>query len=264
MTQNPTRIELAKEIIIKAGSYLKNEFLKRQGKVKIKSDGSVLLTEDQASENIILSPINEFFPADTILSEETPSEKKSDHVWIIDPLCGSYSYLRGVETWSISLALVHDGVYEAGLVYQPLLETFFIGIKGDGVYRNDVPVAPSLAGSLTGSFISIEHNAISDPKINFPNLIGKIKRLRVAHGSGMELAYVASGSLEAVIKTGQTAEHYSGGRALVEMAGGVFVDLDGEKLPVITDRKTKIDYIAAANREIAGLLVDVIKRYKRN
>jgi fructose-1,6-bisphosphatase/inositol monophosphatase family enzyme len=73
----------------------------------------------------------------------------------------------------------------------------------------------------------------------------------VGHGSGGELAYVASGRIDAVIKTDQTVMHFAGGRALVEEAGGVFIDFSGKRAPTYFDKSRSIDYIAASNKILA-------------
>src|SRR4030043_1370811 len=114
------RIETAKLAVMSAGKYLIDRFHKRHD-TSTKEDNTVLLNEDIESENIIMDTIFKKFPSESFFTEESETKIESEYVWVIDPLCGSYSYLRGVETWSISLALISNDVYLLGAVYQPLL-----------------------------------------------------------------------------------------------------------------------------------------------
>lgn len=112
------RLHVGIKAVTKAGDYLRGQFLKKH-RVSLKKDKTVLLGEDLKSEEILLSTISKAFPRDSFLTEERDTNITSDGVWVFDPLCGSYSYLRGVETWSISAAFISENKYQVGIVYQP-------------------------------------------------------------------------------------------------------------------------------------------------
>src|SRR5690606_28216074 len=57
-----------------------------------------------------------------------------DHVWIIDPLDGTHSFMHGQPHWAISIALEQKGEVVAGLVYDPIKDEMFIAEKGNGAY----------------------------------------------------------------------------------------------------------------------------------
>jgi myo-inositol-1(or 4)-monophosphatase len=254
------RLKVAQSVIIEAGEYLRKQFLQRH-RVSIKEDKTVLLGEDIKSEEILLAGISQIFPTDTFLTEETETKFKEDNVWVFDPLCGSYSYLRGVETWSISMAYISGGEYKIGLVYQPYSQNLFYCEKGKGAYMNKEKIHPSPIINREDAFVSIEHGVFLNKNIQLQELIQSIKRLRVGHGSGGELSYVAAGFLDAVIKTDQALMHFAGGRAIVEEAGGAFIDFSGEEAPTYFDRKKSINYIACANISLAEAIRKMIVRY---
>lgn len=179
-------------------------------------------------------------------------------VWVIDPICGSYSYLRGVDTWSISVALVSGDTYLLGVVAQPLLGNFYHCEKGHGVFRGNEKVACSEIDQLSDAFVSVEHAVFYSGKYDLMSLIRQIKRIRVGHGSGSELAYLASGVLDALIKTDQALMHFAGGRALVEEAGGAFIDFSGKRAPTYLDRDKTTDYIAC-NAKLAKQLLEFVE-----
>jgi myo-inositol-1(or 4)-monophosphatase len=224
---------VAVDAVNQAGEVLLDRF-NRLHEFKLKEDNTEQLPEDIMSEKILVNSISGNFPKDIILTEESnPDIKESSRVWIFDPICGSYSYLRGVETWSISMALVSEGAFKVGVVYIPLLDLLFSAEAGKGLFLNGNKIENNQFNHINNAFISVEHAVFNSGKINILKLIKDIKRIRVGHGSGQELAYVASGRLDALIKTDQTAVHYSGGRALVEISGAKFYDFSGKRTVII-------------------------------
>jgi myo-inositol-1(or 4)-monophosphatase len=251
------RLDVAIDTIVKAGNYLREKFLSEH-RVSIKEDKTVLLGEDLKSEEILMSDISNGFPSDTFLTEETTTQFNQDSIWVIDPLCGSYSYLRGVETWSISLAYISHNEYKLGVVYQPYSQSLYFCQKGKGAFLNKERIYVSKIQQLEEAFISIEHGVFLSKAVHIQPLIEKIKRLRVGHGSGGELSYVSAGFLEAVIKTDQALMHFAGGRAILQEAGGVFVDFSGKAAPTYFDRNKSTNYIACANQKLAELIIKTI------
>lgn len=247
------RLDCAIKAIKTAGDYLKEQFLKRHD-VLFKKDKTILLNEDLKTEEILITSISRHFPSDSFFTEEQDTKIVSDYIWVIDPLCGSYSYLRGVETWSLSIALVSDNSYVIGVVYQPLLNNLFFSQKGKGAHMNGKKIQTSDVKKISNAFVSIEHGVFKSDKIGVAGLIEDIKRLRVGHGSGAELSYVAAGFLDAVIKTDQTLEHFAGGSAILEEAGGRFVDFTGSRVAVHFNKNKKIDYIACNQYLVNKLL----------
>ena len=250
-------INIAKEAVLKSGKFLVEEFNKRHN-VTIKPDNTELLDEDIKSENILVDAILKNFPSDSIFTEESEHKISSDRVWAFDPICGSYSYLRGVDTWSVSMALIENNKMLMGVVLQPLLNNLYWGVIGEGAYLNGKEIKTSSQNEINKCFISVEHGVFNSGKLRILDLIKDIKRIRVGHGSGGELAYTAAGGLDAVIKTDQTLVHFAGGRAVLEAAGGIFYNFNGEPVPVYFDKNKKVDYIAAANKNTFNLIKNYI------
>jgi len=251
------RLEVAMDALITAGDYLRSQFLKHH-QVSIKKDKTVLLGEDLKSEEILLSTISKAFPQDSFLTEETDTTITTDTIWVFDPLCGSYSYLRGVETWSISAAFIAENKFQLGIVYQPYSQNLYFSELGKGAYMNKQKIHTSTITAVKDAFISIEHGVFNHKKFNLEKLIADMKRLRVGHGSGGELSYVSAGFLDAVIKTDQALMHFAGGRAIVEEAGGVFIDFMGKSAPIYLDKDKTTNYIACSNMTLAKEIISFL------
>jgi myo-inositol-1(or 4)-monophosphatase len=77
------------------------------------------------------------------LSEETAdSADRLDRrrTFIVDPIDGTRSFLRGEDTWCVSLAVVEDGVPIAGVVYAPARDEMYEASVGDGAMLNGRPI----------------------------------------------------------------------------------------------------------------------------
>lgn len=75
-----------------------------------------------------------------ILSEEQEDDKQrlsKDYFWCIDPLDGTLAFTESQAGYAVSVALVaKDGSPLIGVIYDPLKNTLYSAIKGQGAFRN--------------------------------------------------------------------------------------------------------------------------------
>src|SRR3989344_2112129 len=96
-----------------------------------KEDRSVVTKADLEAEEIILKKLEKDFPAHNVISEETGDiGRKSDYVWVIDPLDGTLNFSRGLPIFAVSLALLHKGESLLSVVYNPVTKSLFHAEKG--------------------------------------------------------------------------------------------------------------------------------------
>lgn len=80
------------------------------------------------------------------LSEESADDlRRLDcrRVFIVDPIDGTRGFLRGEDSWTISLAVVEEGVPVAGIVYAPARDELYDAYRGGGSRFNGKPVRRS-------------------------------------------------------------------------------------------------------------------------
>ncbi len=88
------------------------------------------------------------------LSEETEDDLArlaARRVWVVDPLDGTKEFVLGLPEWSISVALVVDGVPVVGGIVNPATGETFLGARGHGVTVNGRPAALSPRQRLAGA-----------------------------------------------------------------------------------------------------------------
>lgn len=103
-------------------------------------------TADQEINSYLLIHLTELFPEAGWLSQQTadnPKRLQKEYVWIVDPIDGSYDFVRGSNEWVISIALVHNGQPYISAVYNPRKEHLYTAIKAEGAYLNGRPIFSS-------------------------------------------------------------------------------------------------------------------------
>lgn len=192
--------------------------------VKHKKLGDYALDADYKSEQHIIERIRQEFPNHDILAEETGHKhKKSDYLWIIDPLEGTLNYAHNMPIWAINIALFYKNQPLIGVIYSPQLKELFYAQKNKGAYLNNKKIKVSTEKQIEKSFFSGPAHHLAQTKIPPP-------LLRALGCRGLELAYVANGRFEACIKLrGNDPYGYGAGSIIITEAGGKITDIKGKK-----------------------------------
>ena len=97
---------------------------------KLESGFDPVTEADREAEKAIRALINADFPDHGILGEEFGAENTDrEHVWVIDPIDGTRSFISGVPLWGTLVGLTRNGEAIAGMMAQPF--------TGELFYAND-------------------------------------------------------------------------------------------------------------------------------
>lgn len=142
--------------------------------------------------------------------------------WVLDPICGSIGYARGIRDFIISIALVCANEALVGVVYDPSHDEIFYAARRGGAYLNGTVISPAKTERLSEAVVSVEHEFYrSAPLESIRKIACVVRRLRTAMTCALELCYVACGRLDAVVKLNQAFYDYIGGALiLTEALGG--------------------------------------------
>ena len=87
-----------------------------------KRDHSPVTSADLAVNQMLRESLSAAFPEDGWLSEETPDNSErldKKRVWIVDPIDGTRSFVRGLPEFCLSVALVENGVPMVAAIFNP-------------------------------------------------------------------------------------------------------------------------------------------------
>ncbi len=233
------RIYLLKEIGRIASKILINYYGKIEN-YQFKGSVDILTEADKECEKTVIEKILSQFPKDSILAEEsgeTKSFKKSEYLWIIDPLDGTTNFAHGYPFFAFSCALQKNEETIAALVEVPFLkETFFAG-KGKGAYLNESKISVSKVTELKKSLLVTGLPYFRAKVVD--DLLSKMKKavlngqgLRRGGAAAVDLCYIACGRLDGYFEIGLKPWDTAAGVLIVEEAGGKVTDYSGNKFSI--------------------------------
>ena len=230
----------AKSWIKEAGHKIKESFSKRLT-IETKSNANDLVTDiDKNTEQFFIKKIKEHYPNHKILGEEGFGDHVSDLkgiVWIIDPIDGTMNFIHQQRNFAISIGIYEDGIGQVGLIYDVVHDELYHTIRGNGVFLNDL-LLPSLQEvQVSEAIIGINATwVIENKRINPALLAPLVKNVRGTRSYGsaaIEMAYIASGRMDAYISLRLSPWDIAAGIILVEELGGIATTLKGEQLNLL-------------------------------
>jgi len=253
LTEFITRKNIAIKAAKQAGRLLSQRF-GRIDKITAKGDRDLVTDIDLASERIIKSHIIKNFPQDSILSEESPIERKSEFKWIIDPLDGTHNYIHDIAIFGVSIAVAYKDEVIVGIIYIPEDDELYVAQKQKGAYLNGKRIYVSQrkirqATLIFDSSIRYQKNRMLK---NLGRLIDEVFNVRMFGSTVRGLSYIAEGKAEVEVEYNDKLWDFAAGLLLVKEAGGRVSDLSGGKWNI----KTK-GYVASNGRihkEILALI----------
>lgn len=214
-----TAIEAVKEGAKIALSYYNQKLL-----VELKVDKTVVTQADKDVEQTIINHVLSKFPDAKFLGEETGGSSNEKKFWIIDPIDGTRSFIRGIPTWDILLAYCVDGEVVAGVSYFPVHDTMIWAEKGKGAYIDGEHVHVSKINKLNESVVGLGYSRnVSDRMLVDLVKSGWNVRIMAAYSA----YHVAKGSMEVYVAPNNKVWDFAAYKIIIEEAGGKLTKLDG-------------------------------------
>ena len=219
--------------------------------INSKSSDVDLVTEvDELSEEILIKHIKENYPDHSILSEESgESNLNSDYLWIIDPVDGTTNYAQGLPIFAISICLKYKKEAVLGVVYAPMLNEMFYGIKGKGSYLNNKKLSISTKENLNECVLATgfpyDRATNKDNNSNyFSHFIPMVRGLRRMGAASYDIVSVAAGRLDGYWEMYLKIWDIAAGLLILEEAGGVYKHMPDKKdYSIIVGNETVVNKI---------------------
>ena len=192
---------------------------------------------DREAEQLIRRIISKDFPDHGIFGEEFGrSDRDSEYLWLIDPLDGTKSFVRGYGMFSTQIALMHRDEIAVGVSNAPVMGEMARATRGGGAWLEGEPINISLISEINEASISTGNLGTLARSGRWQALGELIARANRGRGYGDYYHYhrLASGQLDAVIESDVNILDIAALSLIVEEAGGVFSDLSGEAVGLQT------------------------------
>ncbi|WP_082531302.1 3'(2'),5'-bisphosphate nucleotidase CysQ [Devosia sp. Root436] len=138
-------LELLRSSAVAAG-IIASGYFRRDVKSWTKENSSPVSEADILVDRYLAASLLRARPDYGWLSEETadnPSRLNCDRVFVVDPIDGTRGFLRGEDSWTVSLAIVENGIPVAGVVYAPARDEMYEAARGEGARLNGKPIRRS-------------------------------------------------------------------------------------------------------------------------
>jgi histidinol-phosphatase len=199
--------------------------------VEWKHDQTPVTIADRKTEEFLRSSILERFPADGFLGEEFGDTLSSSGFrWVLDPIDGTRSFVRGIPIWATLIALEYKGEQIAGVAEAPAMGQTYRALRGDGAFRNDRRICVSQIATLSEAQIfysSLSWFIKAGRRDAFLNLVSQTNRQR-GFGDFYGFVLVAQGAGELMVEYGVHAWDVAGLKVIVEESGGRYSDWQGK------------------------------------
>ncbi len=220
-------LDEAVESARQAGALTLDWFNDHQLSVQRKSDGSPVTDADKAAESFLREALANRFPDDAVIGEEFPQEQgTSGRTWIIDPIDGTRSFVRGVPLYTTLLAMIDQHGPAIGItVVPPIAEAVWAG-RGLGCYHNGRRCRVSSEAELGRSYLCASGFEWW-PKGAFDRVSRTGARMRT-WGDGYGYVLVATGRTEAMIDPGLNLWDIAPMLTIIPESGGRITQWTGE------------------------------------
>jgi myo-inositol-1(or 4)-monophosphatase len=230
--------------------------------VRDKSPDNPVTDADLAADALLRQRLLALLPEAGWLSEETADSHERlgcSLVWVVDPIDGTKEFVLGLPEFSVSVALVEEGLPKLAVVHNPPSGEFFYAQRNQGTYLSGRRVAVSGRSRLAGAQVDASR---SERKRGEFAPFEELLELHTMGSIAYKLARVAAGQSDATWSRGPKSEwDICAGTLLVAEAGGRCVDLDGRQLR-FNNAVPKVNGIIATNARLHEPVMSLLAPYR--
>lgn len=203
-----------------------------------KGDKSPVTVADREAEAMLRRDLLGAYPDDGFLGEESgETQSKSGYRWVVDPIDGTRSFVRGIPHWATLASLEYQGEPIAGVAYEPLLNRTWQALRGQGAFRDDARIQVSNVEKLEDAIMfysTLNWFVTNELKDGFIDLARRTQRQR-GYGDYYGHLLVAQGAGEFMMETNVHEWDVSALKIIVEEAGGRFSNWSNQPVTTTPD-----------------------------
>jgi myo-inositol-1(or 4)-monophosphatase len=222
-TSYETDLELLRTAAVTAG-IIASSYFRRDLKTWTKENSSPVSEADIMLDKFLNSALTTARPTYGWLSEESAddlSRLNHSRVFVVDPIDGTRGFIRGEDSWTVSLAVVENGIPVAGVVFAPARDEMYEACLGGGARLNGAPIARHTPVDRAAPLIPAPgavHQELQAVGLDYT---------RGPHYPSLayRLTQVATGNLDAtVVRRGSSDWDIAGAAAILAECGIAFED----------------------------------------
>lgn len=222
-------LEAAADVARLAGDVALSHFGKGVA-VEWKGDGSPVTVADREAEHTAREWIARRFPDDGILGEEHGETRPAaGRRWIVDPIDGTKSFVRGVPLWGTLVGIAEGSSIVAGAAYFPAVGEILAAAPGLGCWWNGARCRVSEVASIPGATVLTTDDRFPTDERRRDGWRVLAGQAAVSRTWGDCYGYllVATGRAEVMVDNRMNPWDAAAILPIITEAGGVFTDWSG-------------------------------------
>jgi len=200
--------------------------------VETKADGSPVSIADREAETAVRDWITHRFPDDGIEGEEfgvarTDARRK----WIIDPIDGTKTFVRGVPLWGTLIAVLEGAEVLAGAIFCPAVDELIAAAPGEGAWWNGSRCSVSAVDRIDGATVltSSDYRVGDEARRDAWRDLSYRALVSRTWGDCYGYLLVATGRADVMADPRMAVWDAAPLLPIIEEAGGVFTDWSGAR-----------------------------------
>jgi myo-inositol-1(or 4)-monophosphatase len=195
-----------------------------------KPDHSPVTAYDVKVEETLKDKLSKAFPDMGFEGEETGPSGSRDTYWLVDPIDGTTSFIRGLPFSTNMAALVHEGYVIAAVIYDFVNDNLYTALKGKGAYKNGEQIHINTSRTEGELFI---YSMTSQKFGHIQEVLAELKMrtLLPIGASGHSYAMLAEGKIDGLVNlrfNNHGLHDNAPGVLLCEEAGATMLPYDDE------------------------------------
>lgn len=198
--------------------------------VQRKLDRSLVTVADREAEQLLRGLIAARFPDHAVVGEEFgQNDRQSTHCWVIDPIDGTNTFVRGVPFYGVLVALEIEKVPVVGVTYFPALDEMISAAAGLGCFWNGRRARVSAVTSLAEACIAYTDSRGLSARLGDDwNALQDATALQRGWGDCYGHCLVATGRADIMLDPRMNPWDCAALIPILQEAGGRFTDWQGQ------------------------------------
>jgi myo-inositol-1(or 4)-monophosphatase len=224
-------IQTIETIAREAGDLALSHFYKLSSvPVETKGHLDLVTAADKEVEDFITHALIDAFPADGIFGEEgTSRQGHSERIWVIDPIDGTFNFVRGGDQWAVSIGLYESGRPTFGVVHVPVRGQTLVGGIGISSTLNGATMAQRFGMKAEQAACGVGFHPVIPVDVRLDTLRFVLEEaqmsFRCCGSATLSLIEIALGQVDGYLGTGESTWDLMAAIPILEQVGiGCTVD----------------------------------------
>jgi len=198
--------------------------------VELKPDGTPVTRADREAEAAMRARIARTFPDHAVLGEEEgESGGRAPYRWIIDPLDGTRTFVRGVPLFGTLVGIEAHDEPVVGVIHLPALDETIAAARGEGCTWNGRRCRVSAVGRLDDALLLVTDERAARTRSRAYERLAARTAMQRTWADCYGYALVATGRAEIALDPAMNVWDCAALLPVIEEAGGRFTDWRGRR-----------------------------------